>query len=99
MVSNVIYVVAFFLNSLLIRWADVTVSKIVLDKLFPGQLTAVFTRKETLNPKLNPGTVLTGIRIPGDNFVRQLVRSCSFPIALTSANKSGSRSTLEIEVK
>ena len=72
--------------------------KSVLDNLFPGQLTAVFTRKEALNPKLNPGTVLTGIRIPNDNFVRQLVRSCSFPIALTSANKSGSRSTLEIEV-
>ena len=69
-----------------------------MENLFPGQLTAVFTRKETLNSNLNPGTSLIGIRIPNQDFVRELVRLCRSPIALTSANKSGLKSTLAIEV-
>ena len=69
-----------------------------MDKLLPGQLTAVFDRKETLNPNLNPGTKLIGVRIPNHYFVRELLRCCPSPIALTSANKSGQRSTLEIKV-
>jgi tRNA A37 threonylcarbamoyladenosine synthetase subunit TsaC/SUA5/YrdC len=69
-----------------------------LEKLFPGQLTAVFTRKKDLNPNLNPGTSLVGIRIPGHDIIRELVRKCPTPIALTSANRSGRESTLEIKV-
>lgn len=80
------------------RWANITVPQEVLEKLFPGQVTAVFTRKEELNSCLNPGNSLIGIRIPNHNFVRQLVKKCQFPIALTSANLSGYESTLQIEV-
>ncbi len=80
------------------RWADITISDSVLQKIFPGQVTAVFTRKEVLNLNLNPGTSLIGIRIPDHHFIRQLVKYCPFPLALTSANKSGNASTLEIEV-
>ena len=69
-----------------------------MEKLFPGQVTAVFTRKNTLNQNLNPGTSLIGIRIPNHHFIRQLVKCCPFPLALTSANKSGNPSTLEIKV-
>lgn len=76
-----------------------TLQKHILEALFPGQLTAVFTRKEALNPNLNPGTSLIGIRIPDHYFVRELVRCCQSPIALTSANKSGQKSTLEPKVK
>ena len=75
-----------------------TLPKDLLEKLFPGQLTAVFTRKKILNPHLNPDTALIGIRIPDHHFVQELVRCCQFPIALTSANKSGQKSTLEIKV-
>ena len=73
-------------------------SKTILEKLFPGQLTAVFSRKKCLNLNLNPGVPRIGIRIPDHEFIRELVRSCSCPIALTSANKSGDGSTLEINV-
>jgi len=80
------------------RWANVSLSENILRKLLPGQLTAVFTRKKSLNSCLNPDTSLVGIRIPNHKFIRDLVRNCSCPIALTSANKSGSESTLEIRV-
>ncbi len=58
----------------------------------------MFTRTQTLNPSLNPHTSLIGIRIPNNEFIRKLVRRCQYPIALTSANKSGAESTLQIEV-
>ena len=61
-------------------------------------MTTVFERKDVLNPNLNPGHSLVGVRIPDHQFVRQLVGHCGQPIALTSANVSDSRSTLEIEV-
>lgn len=81
-----------------IRWADVTISETILRELFPGQVTAVFTRKEALNVNLNPGTSLVGVRIPDHQFIRQLVGCCPFALALTSANKSGNQSTLEVKV-
>ena len=80
------------------RWANITLSQSVLENLFPGQVTAVFTRKEDLNASLNPHTSLIGIRIPNNDFIRQLVRRCQFPIALTSANRSGTKSALQIDV-
>ena len=70
----------------------------VLTDLLPGKVTTVFKRKETLNPKLNPGNPLVGVRIPDHQFVREVVRRCGQPIALTSANVSNSKSTLDVEV-
>lgn len=80
------------------RWANITVPSLLLKKLFPGQVTAIFTRRDRLNPLLNPDSNLVGLRVPDFHFIRQLVRSCQCPIALTSANKSGHQSTLKIEV-
>lgn len=70
----------------------------ILTDLLPGKVTAVFKRKEMLNPKLNPDNSLVGVRIPDHQFVREMVRRCGQPIALTSANVSNSRSTLDVEV-
>ena len=83
----------------LYRWANITLSQSVLELLFPGKITAVFKRKDSLNVSLNPQTSLIGIRIPNNDFIRELVRRCQYPIALTSANKSGATSTLQIEVR
>jgi tRNA A37 threonylcarbamoyladenosine synthetase subunit TsaC/SUA5/YrdC len=60
-------------------------------------VTTVLKRKKMLNPKLNPDTSLIGVRIPDHQFVREVVRRCGQPIALTSANTSNSRSTLDVE--
>lgn len=70
----------------------------LLKKLLPGPVTIVLNKSEHLtNPYLNPGTQKIGIRIPNFNFIRDVCREFSQPIALTSANKSSERSSLNIE--
>lgn len=69
----------------------------ILTDLLPGKVTTVLKRKKVLNPNLNPDTSLVGVRIPDHQFVREVVRRCGQPIALTSANASNSRSTLDVE--
>ena len=80
------------------RWAKPTVSTDILHNLFPGPVTAVFERRETLNKSLNPGVTLIGIRIPDHLFIRKLAKACGHPLALTSANLSNDKNTLEVEV-
>lgn len=77
-------------------WASVTVSRNVLEELLPGQVTVVFNRTEELNNNFNPDTNLIGIRIPDHDFLRQVCRLCSSPLALTSANLSNNTSTLNV---
>ena len=79
------------------KWGKVTVSDKLLEELLPGPVTLIFERSTALNPELNPGTSLVGIRIPDSWFIRQVVASCCEPLALTSANISGAQSTLAIE--
>ena len=76
------------------RWAKVTVPSSLLSRLLPGPVTTVFERGGDLNPALNPGLPLVGLRIPDSSFVRCLVEQCGCPLALTSANLSHSSSTL-----
>ena len=80
------------------RWAKCEKYSDLLKDLLPGKVTTVFERKDVLNPNLNPGNPLVGVRIPDHWFVRQLVSRCGHPIALTSANISDTRSTLDVEV-
>ncbi|ELU02517.1 hypothetical protein CAPTEDRAFT_171446 [Capitella teleta] len=79
------------------KWGKVTISQSLLTQLLPGPVTVVFQRTPELNPQLNPGVPLVGIRIPNYNFVRNICRSAGGPLALTSANKSGGLSPLNIE--
>lgn len=81
-----------------LSWAKVTVPSDLLSRLLPGPVTTVFERTPELNPTLNPGIPLVGLRIPEHSFVQQLVAQCGSPIALTSANISHSKSTLSVEV-
>ena len=70
----------------------------LLRDLLPGPVTAVLERGVGLNPHLNPGNPLVGIRIPAHSFTRRLVAACGAPLALTSANISNTTSTLAVEV-
>lgn len=78
------------------RWAEVCVPELLLHRMFPGAVTAVFRRTKDLNPALNPSISLVGVRIPNCHFIRQVARYCSEPLALTSANVSSKDSTLSI---
>lgn len=78
------------------HWADVTVTKEVLDDLLPGPVTLVFTRSPTLNNRFNSDTDLVGVRIPDYTFLREVCGLAGGPLALTSANYSAETSTLEV---
>uniref|UniRef100_A0A2R5LD53 Threonylcarbamoyl-AMP synthase n=1 Tax=Ornithodoros turicata TaxID=34597 RepID=A0A2R5LD53_9ACAR len=78
------------------RWANAHVPELLLQRLFPGAVTALFQRSKDLNPDLNNSTSLVGIRIPNCHFIRQVARYCGEPLALTSANVSSLSSTLSI---
>lgn len=73
----------------------------LLEKLFPGPVTIVLNKSKYLNnPYLNPGVLKIGIRIPDYEFIHKVSATFVQPIALTSANHSGEKSTLEaIEFK
>lgn len=81
----------------LFKWAKVTVSDLVLRDLLPGPVTVVFERLPSLNCALNPDVKLIGVRIPDSEFIRAVARTCDFPLALTSANKSSLKSSLCVE--
>lgn len=78
------------------EYAKITIPKSLLYQLLPGAITVIFERTLNLNQSLNPGTNLVAIRIPNNEFVRELCRQ-SVPIALTSANVSSEPSCLNIE--
>lgn len=70
----------------------------LLKKLLPGPVTIVVDKSPNLdNPFLNCGVKKIGIRIPDFDFIRDLSRNFKYPIALTSANKSSEKSTLNIK--
>ncbi|KAL3881994.1 hypothetical protein ACJMK2_028376 [Sinanodonta woodiana] len=79
------------------KWGKIHVPKKLLCDLLPGPVTVVVERSDDLNPDLNPDTSLVGIRIPDSTFIRELARVCKGPLALTSANISGSLSPLNIK--
>jgi tRNA A37 threonylcarbamoyladenosine synthetase subunit TsaC/SUA5/YrdC len=74
----------------------VTVPDSLLGELLPGPVTLCFKRKPKLNPGLNPTSTTIGIRIPDHAFIRAVAKGCGTAIALTSANRSGERSSVEI---
>ncbi|GAU96987.1 hypothetical protein RvY_08350 [Ramazzottius varieornatus] len=79
------------------KWAYVDVPSGLLESLLPGPVTLVFRRRPELNPELNRGTSLIGVRVPNHAYMQKLAASCGEPLALTSANKSGGQSTLFVE--
>lgn len=93
---NVLYIC--IVNSVLVRWGKATLDDDALSHLLPGAVTLVFERQPELNKELNPYTTLVGIRIPDNAFIRELALHCDAPLALTSANKSSTKSSLDVKV-
>ena len=70
----------------------------LIEQLLPGPVTIVLNKSIHLNnPYLNNGIEKIGIRIPDFDFIRNVCRHFSQPIALTSANKSSEKSTLNVD--
>lgn len=69
-----------------------------MTRLLPGPVTLLFFRSDHLPSEFNQGIKTVGIRIPKHDFVTQLTKKLTAPLAQTSANFSGDRNPRCIEV-
>lgn len=69
----------------------------LLNNLLPGPVTLLFEALPKLDKYLIPKTNLIGVRIPHNPFMMRVAYICNAAIALTSANKSGAASSLEVK--
>lgn len=71
----------------------------LIKTLLPGPVTILITREDKLNPDLNPGVKLVGIRVPEATqypFVQNVASALGRPLALTSANLSNEPNCINI---
>lgn len=69
----------------------------LLTSLLPGAVTIILFKSSHLNnPLLNNGIRKIGLRIPDCAFIQSVSAKFDAPIALTSANRSGESSTLNV---
>lgn len=61
----------------------------LIRRFWPGPLTLLLPAQPTLSEFLTAKTGKIAVRIPGESFALDLVRSLDFPITATSANISG----------
>ena len=64
-------------------------SKKLIKKFMPGQFTIILDAKNTLPSYCVSKENKVGIRIPNDEFARDLIRKTGKPLLVPSANKSG----------
>jgi L-threonylcarbamoyladenylate synthase len=72
-------------------------AEILIDKLWPGPLTILFSARSELPPKLTAGSGKIGVRQPASETVRKLLSGIGFPITATSANISGAENITTAE--
>ncbi len=58
-------------------------------QFFPGPLTLILNRKETISPLVTAGLPTVGIRCPNHPVAREFLKRCNHPVAAPSANISG----------
>jgi L-threonylcarbamoyladenylate synthase len=63
----------------------------LMQRFWPGPLTLVFTARPDVLPQLTGGTGRIGLRVPGDERTRSLLRFLGCCLTGTSANRSGGR--------
>jgi L-threonylcarbamoyladenylate synthase len=69
-----------------------------LSKSFwPGPLTLVLPRADTIPDNVTAGGSTVGVRWPGHPFIQAVIRECGFPLAAPSANLSNSISPTNAE--
>ena len=82
------------------KYAQITseIEKKIIDNFMPGPITLVLKKKENIIPEIvTAGNDTIGVRIPNNNIIAQVLKSCSLPIAAPSANISGQPSSTKLE--
>ncbi|HZY10910.1 MAG TPA: L-threonylcarbamoyladenylate synthase [Bacteroidota bacterium] len=69
----------------------------LIKKHWPGPLTIIFKAKPQISKLLTARTGKIGVRLPKNNFCRQLIAFCNVPIVSTSANVSGQKSETDVD--
>jgi L-threonylcarbamoyladenylate synthase len=63
----------------------------LMDRFWPGPLTLVFPAAPHVLPELTGGSGTIGLRVPGNELTRDLLRHLGTALTGTSANRSGGR--------
>ena len=63
----------------------------LMDRFWPGPLTLVFPAAAHVLPELTGGGGTIGLRVPGSDMARSLLRAVGTALTGTSANRSGGR--------
>ena len=61
----------------------------LINKFFPGPLTIILKKKDTVSDILTAGLSTVGVRIPESDIALNLIKMSGVPIATSSANISG----------
>ena len=69
----------------------------IMEKFFPGPLTIILKKKETVPDIITAGKETVGVRMPSGEIARKLVEYANVPIAAPSANLSGEPSGTNIQ--
>ena len=76
--------------SLLVSNIDMTdIEYAIIKKFFPGPLTIILKKKETIPDILTAGSDTIGIRMPANDIALNLINYAGVPLATPSANISG----------
>lgn len=67
----------------------------LIDKFWPGPLTIIFNRKNSLPDDVTGNLDTIGVRIPGNEIVLDIIRKAKVPITAPSANVSGKLSIID----
>lgn len=70
---------------------------LLAERFWPGPLTLIGTAAAAVEDEITAGTQTVGVRIPGDENVRALVRACGGALTATSANPSRERPATSAE--
>jgi len=60
-----------------------------LMKIFPGPITLILPKKETIPDLITAESTSVGIRVPSYDLIRKIIKNFGRPIITTSANLSG----------
>ncbi|MBR4282706.1 MAG: threonylcarbamoyl-AMP synthase [Clostridia bacterium] len=66
--------------------------KLLADKFWPGPLTMIFERKDTVPKEVAPNLNTVAVRMPSHPIARAVIEASGTPLAAPSANLSGSPS-------
>lgn len=67
-------------------------AKLLADKFWPGPLTMIFERKDTVPKEVAPKLNTVAVRMPSHPVARMVIETSGVPLAAPSANLSGSPS-------